>query len=150
MLYDTKEENNFTLKCEIEPNVEYDLDNSLLVDNDKLVIINFQKDAKSTITEDDIIGTAGIRYRSSKKLSKGIIAMIIIVPIVLVAITIGIMLSLIKSRKTERKVIPSESSTDVKNDKWRVLMKLLWLSDFGWKKLINFYLLYYLIIKKNK
>ena len=116
-LYDTKEENNFTLKCEIEPNVEYDLDNSLLVDNDKLVIINFQKDAKSTITEDDIIGTTGIRYRSSKKLSKGIIAMIIIVPIVLVAITIGIMLFLIKSRKIERKVIPSESSTDVKNDK---------------------------------
>ena len=93
------------------------MDNSLLVDNDKLVIINFQKDAKSTITEDDIIGTTGIRYRSSKKLSKGIIAMIIIVPIVLVAITIGIMLFLIKSRKTERKVIPSESSTDVKNDK---------------------------------
>ena len=89
--------NNYTLSCKINPNIEYNLENSILIDDDKILVINFAKGANSQITNDDITNTKTIKYYSrSSGLKPGIIALIVIIPIVLIATIIGLILFLRK------------------------------------------------------
>ena len=46
-------ESNYTLNCKLKPNIKYEFDNSILYDNDKLLLINFEKGAESQITSDE-------------------------------------------------------------------------------------------------
>ena len=90
-------ENNYTLSCKINPKIEYNLENSILIDDDKILVINFAKGANSQITNDDITNTKTIKYYSrSSGLKPGIIALIVIIPIVVIAIIIGLILFLRK------------------------------------------------------
>ena len=51
---DKIKENNYTLICKLKPNIKYEFDNSILYDNDKLLLINFEKGAESQITSDEM------------------------------------------------------------------------------------------------
>ena len=46
-------DSNYTLNCKLKPNIKYEFDNSILYDNDKLLLINFEKGAESQIISDE-------------------------------------------------------------------------------------------------
>ena len=107
-------DSNYTLNCKLKPNIKYEFDNSILYDNDKLLLINFEKGAESQITSDET-ETKIRRFfpKSSGKLSSGLIALIIVVPIVLVAITIGLILFLTRNKEIPK--APISNCTTTKN-----------------------------------
>ena len=110
---DKIKENNYTLICKLKPNIKYEFDNSILYDNDKLLLINFEKGAESQITSDET-ETKIRRFfpKSSGKLSSGLIALIIVVPIVLVAITIGLILFLTRNKEIPKAPISNCTTTE--------------------------------------
>ena len=110
---DKIKENNYTLICKLKPNIKYEFDNSILYDNDKLLLINFEKGAESQITSDET-ETKIRRFfpKSSGKLSSGLIALIIVVPIVLVAITIGLILFLTRYKEIPKAPISNFTTTE--------------------------------------
>ena len=110
---DKIKENNYTLICKLKPNIKYEFDNSILYDNDKLLLINFEKGAESQITSDEM-ETKIRRFfpKSSGKLSSGLIALIIVVPIVLVAITIGLILFLTRNKEIPKAPISNFTTTE--------------------------------------
>ena len=110
---DKIKENNYTLICKLKPNIKYEFDNSILYDNDKLLLINFEKGAESQITSDET-ETKIRRFfpKSSGKLSSGLIALIIVVPIVLVAITIGLILFLTRNKEIPKAPISNFTTTE--------------------------------------
>ena len=77
---DKGKENNYTLSCKINPKIEYNLENSILIDDDKILVINFAKGANSQITNERKY------YSRSSCLKPGIIALIFIIPIVLISL----------------------------------------------------------------
>ena len=106
-------DSNYTLNCKLKPNIKYEFDNSILYDNDKLLLINFEKGAESQITSDET-ETKIRRFfpKSSGKLSSGLIALIIVVPIVLVAITIGLILFLTRNKEIPKAPISNFTTTE--------------------------------------
>ena len=89
---------NYTLSCKINPKSEYNLDNSILIDDDKILIVNFAEDANSQITNDEITNTKTRRYyKHSSGLKGGLIALIVIIPIVIIAIVAALIIFLRKS-----------------------------------------------------
>ena len=106
-------DSNYTLNCKLKPNIKYEFDNSILYDNDKLLLINFEKGAESQITSDET-ETKIRRFfpKSSGKLSSGLISLIIVVPIVLVAITIGLILFLTRNKEIPKAPISNFTTTD--------------------------------------
>ena len=106
-----KEPNHYALLCELNSNMDYDLDNSVLIDDDKAFIINFQNRTES---KDPSIEDTGIkRYfkPSSNGLSKGLIAAIVIIPVVLLAITAGLIIFFRKPKNIPRIPIPTASTS---------------------------------------
>ena len=110
---DKIKKNNYTLICKLKPNIKYEFDNSILYDDDKLLLINFEKGAESQITSDET-ETKIRRFfpKSSGKLSSGLIALIIVVPIVLVAITIGLILFLTRNKEIPKAPISNFTTTE--------------------------------------
>ena len=110
---DKIKENNYTLICKLKPNIKYEFDNSIFYDNDILLLINFEKGAESQITSDET-ETKIRRFfpKSSGKLSSGLIALIIVVPIVLVAITIGLILFLTRNKEIPKALISNFTTTE--------------------------------------
>ena len=108
-IVDQEKENNYILSCKINPNIEYNLDNSILIDEDKILIINFAKDANSKIRT----SRARKYYTRSSGLKPGIIALIVIIPIVIIAITAGLIIFLRKSPVNPNIRVPTVSSTDI-------------------------------------
>ena len=108
-IVDQEKENNYVLSCKINPNIEYNLDNSILIDEDKILIINFAKDANSKIRT----SRARKYYTRSSGLKPGIIALIVIIPIVIIAITAGLIIFLRKSPVNPNIRVPTVSSTDI-------------------------------------
>ena len=106
-------DSNYTLNCKLKPNIKYEFDNSILYDDDKLLLINFEKGAESQITSDET-ETKIRRFfpKSSGKLSSGLIALIIVVPIVLVAITIGLILFLTRNKEIPKAPISNFTTTE--------------------------------------
>ena len=51
---DKIEEGNYTLNCSLKPNTQYEFDNSILFDDDKIMIINFENGTESQIITDEI------------------------------------------------------------------------------------------------
>ena len=115
---DNKIESNYTLKCKLVSNINYDLDNSILIDDDKLLLINFEKGAEAQILNNEPISSTEINnkttrryfHNSNKKLTSGIIALIVIIPIISIAIIISIALFLRKSNKAIK--ISNENSIE--------------------------------------
>ena len=106
-------DSNYTLNCKLKPNIKYEFDNSILYDNDKLLLINFAKGAESQITSDETETKIRIFFpKSSGKLSSGLIALIIVVPIVLVAITIGLILFLTRNKEIPKAPISNFTTTE--------------------------------------
>ena len=100
-------ENIYNLLCKGQPNVEYDFNNSILVDNDKILILNF---AQTNSTEPDT--TIRKYYKNSSGLKPGLIALVIIIPIVAVAAIVGLILFLRKPSVIPNQPIPSISTTE--------------------------------------
>ena len=103
-------ENKYTLSCKINPNIEYNLDNSILIDDNKILIINFAKGTNSEITS---LRTRKYYTRSSG-LKPGLIALIVIIPIVIIAITAALIIFLRKSKPPVNPniAVPTVSTTD--------------------------------------
>ena len=108
---DKLEEGNYTLNCSLKPNTQYEFDNSILFDDDKIMIINFENGTESQIITDEIKPK---RYykRSSGKLSSGIIALIIIVPVVLLAMATGLAFYFRKHKEVPKIPVSVFSTTD--------------------------------------
>ena len=108
---DKIEEGNYTLNCSLKPNTQYEFDNSILFDDDKIMIINFENGTESQIITDEIKPK---RYykRSSGKLSSGIIALIIIVPVVLLAMATGLAFYFRKHKEVPKIPVSVFSTTD--------------------------------------
>ena len=100
-------ENIYNLLCKGQPNVEYDFNNSILVDNNKTLVLNF---AQSNSTEPDT--TIRRYYKNSSGLKPGLIALVIIIPIVAVAAIVGLILFLRKPSVIPNQPIPSVSTTE--------------------------------------
>ena len=89
--------NKFNLTCLVEDELDCNLDNSMLADGNKILIVDFEEGTNGNITidpDDDNTGSGTYRknfYRkSSGGLSGGLIALIVIIPIVLVAIVVAL------------------------------------------------------------
>ena len=119
-------DNKYNLKCKRDPNVSYNLENSLLTDGDKVLITNFAEGADAILdggnggdttkptTNPDTNGR--IYYKKSSGLSGGLIALIVIIPIVAIAITVALILFLRKSHPNPPEPIPDASTMNsVKN-----------------------------------
>ena len=85
--------NKFNLTCKVEDEIDCNLDNSMLTDGNKILIVDFEEGTNGNITidpdDDDNTGSGTRRnyyHKSSGGLSGGLIALIVIIPIVLVAI----------------------------------------------------------------
>ena len=108
--------NKFNLTCLVEDELDCNLDNSMLADGNKILIVDFEEGTNGNITidpdDDDNTGSGTYRknfYRkSSGGLSGGLIALIVILPIVLVAIVAALIFLLKKSNSHD--VINSSNS----------------------------------------
>ena len=93
--------NNYNLNCKMKDSIDCNLDNSVLVDDNKVLLVDFEEGTNGNITYDpnnDNTETNAKKYfRKSSGLSSGLIALIIILPIVLVAVTVGLIFLLKKS-----------------------------------------------------
>jgi len=110
-------DNKYDLVCKTKPNTSYNLENSLLIDNNKMLIVNFPEGA-NTIAKVDGTGTdtdgATRRFykKSSSGLKPGLIALIVIIPIVLIAAVVTLILLLRKLPVIPNHPIPSISTTE--------------------------------------
>ena len=103
----TVEKGTENILCKAQPNVEYNLNSSILVDDDKILILNFAEKKEPDDTN--------VRkyFKKSSGLKPGILALIIIIPLVVVAAAIvGLILFLRKSPPTPIQQIPSISTSE--------------------------------------
>ena len=109
--------NKFDLNCEVEDKINCNLDNSMLVDDKKILIVDFEEGTNGNITidPDDFETNKKNYYKSSGGLSGGIIALIVIIPIALVAIIVTL-IYLLKKQPTSNRVINSSNSIDNLNN----------------------------------
>ena len=99
----------YTLKCKLNSSIDCDLQNSCSIFDDKRHIILFDNN-QSQLISDDITDVKKFNYNKSKKISGGIIALIIIIPIVLSALAIFIVYYLIKINNNNKTHIPNISN----------------------------------------
>ena len=116
--------NKCNLLCKIDPNASYNLDGSHLEDDNKILYTNFAEGAESIIiggdggdttkptTSPDTNpgGNRRIYHKNSSGLSGGMIALIVILPIVVIAITVALILFLRKSNPNPHAPIPEIST----------------------------------------
>ena len=125
--------NKYNLLCEVDPNGEYNLDNSVLIDNDKILITNFGGDSgitkvnsnatypSSNPTNPDSSPSSnpneensdGNRWRYVKKssgLKGGYIALIVIIPVVVIALVAVLIILLRKSSSNQHESLPDTST----------------------------------------
>ena len=105
--------NNCTLNCNLEPNKNYDLDNSILMDDDKLLLINFANGTESEIPNSETTTSNGRRFFKSSKsgLSAGYIVAIVAASVVALALVIGLALFLRKPNVP----VPTSTESTLKN-----------------------------------
>ena len=116
--------NKCNLLCKIDPNASYNLDSSHLEDDNKILYTNFAEGAESIINGGDggdttkpttspdtnPGGNRRIYHKNSSGLSGGMIALIVILPIVVIAITVALILFLRKSNPNPHAPIPEIST----------------------------------------
>ena len=100
--------NNCTFNCNLDSNKNYDLDNSILMDDDKLLLINFANGTESEIPNSETTTSNGRRFFKSSKsgLSAGYIVAIVAASVVALALVIGLALFLRKPN------VPVPTSTE--------------------------------------
>ena len=104
------EGSKYELNCPLESGISYDLDNSVIVDGDKSLLINFKDGSQGQITDDtepkpepepddhDSIGTKYFRNNHKSGLSGGYIALIVIISAIVFALIVGLFIYSRKSR----------------------------------------------------
>ena len=111
--------NKFNLTCKVEDEIDCNLDNSILADGNKILIVDFEEGTNGNITMDPDDFETGTRrnyyHKSSGGLSGGLIALIIIIPIVLVAIVAALNF-LLKKKSIPHNVIYNSNSVDNLNE----------------------------------
>jgi len=110
--------NKFNLTCKVEDEIDCNLDNSILVDGNKILIVDFEEGTNGNITidpnhDDFETGTNKRTYKSKSSggLSGGLIALIVIIPIVLVAIVVALIF-LLKKKSIPHNLINNSNSID--------------------------------------
>ena len=124
-----KEGNKYEINCPLESGVTYDLDNSVIVDEDKSLLINFKDGNQSQIPDDtqpkpdpepkpepepednNSIGTRYFRNNSKNGLSGGYIALIAIICAIVLALVVGLFIYFNKSRT------PIEQTYDISSSR---------------------------------
>ena len=110
--------NKFNLTCKVEDEIDCNLDNSMLTDGNKILLVDFEEGTNGNITidpdddDDDNTGSGTRRnyyHKSSGGLSGGLIALIVIIPIVLVAI-IAALIFLLKKPNSPNLIDNSNSA----------------------------------------
>ena len=117
--------NKFNLTCKVEDEIDCNLDNSMLIDGNKILIVDFEEGTNGNITidpddDDDNTGSGTRRnyyHKSSGGLSGGLIALIVIIPIVLVAI-IAALIFLLKKPNSPNLIDNSKSVAGLNIQKW--------------------------------
>ena len=91
--------NNYNLSCIVEKNSKLNLDNSMIVDGDKILLVNFEEGTNANVTIGSNSNTKGKKYftKSSGKSKAGLIAVLITVPIVALAIITALYLVMRKN-----------------------------------------------------
>ena len=110
-------EYNYRLQCKTDPDTGYELENSLLTDDDKLLITNFKEGAESKINDPTTVPTtipdtsySGHRYKkNSSGLKGGYIALIVVLPIVAIASVAALILCSRKSNPNPNVSMPDDS-----------------------------------------
>ena len=109
--------NSYTLYCKLNPNIQFILDNSILIDDDKLLLISLDKEDKNKIIDGDQIDliesieTKKDYNNSNKNISSDWINFIILLSIVLILIMIGIILIILLLRKSNKFVVLAEAKS---------------------------------------
>ena len=109
--------NNYTLYCKLNPNMIFNLYNSILIDDDKLLLISLDKETQIKNIDRDPIGliesikTEKDYNNSNKKIESGLFNFIIILSIVLILIIIGIILLILLLRKSKKFVVLAEAKS---------------------------------------
>ena len=109
--------NSYTLYCKLNPNIKFILDNSILIDDDKLLLISLDKEDKNKIIDGDQIDliesieTKKDYNNSNKNISSDWINFIILLSIVLILIMIGIILIILLLRKSNKFVVLAEAKS---------------------------------------
>ena len=103
-------DNNYTLNCLGDKNVNYSLQNSMAFIDDEMLILNFDENENSTMYfEDENNKYLGIKFfNKNEGLNAGGIVAIILVIILVLAAFIAVFICLRKPRET--KVLTSEST----------------------------------------
>ena len=102
-------ESNFNLICKKNNSITYDLDSATIINDNQILIVDFEEGADSTVSKATSGGRVYPRKSSKGGLSGGIIALIAIVPVVALGILVAIIFMLRKP--VTQQVIPSTSST---------------------------------------
>ena len=107
-------ENQYNLSCKVEKYVECNLDNSMIIDEDKILLIDFEEGINANVSLNQ--KTKGKKYfrQSSGKNNAGFIATLVIVPIVALAIIAALYFVLRKN--TTNQIIPIPNSTNNINE----------------------------------
>ena len=109
--------NSYTLYCKLNPNIKFILDNSILIDDDKLLLISLDKEDKNKIIDGEQIDliesieTKKDYNNSNKNISSDWINFIILLSIVLILIMIGIILIILLLRKSNKFVVLAEAKS---------------------------------------
>ena len=109
--------NSYTLYCKLNPNIKFILDNSILIDDDKLLLISLDKEDKNKIIDGDQIDliesieTKKDYNNSNKNISSDWINFIILLSIVLILIMIGTILIILLLRKSNKFVVLAEAKS---------------------------------------
>ena len=103
-------ESNFNLICKKNNSITYDLDSATIINDNQILIVDFEEGADSTVSKATSGGRVYSRKSSKGGLSGGIIALIAIVPVVALGILVAIILMLRKP-VIQQQVIPNTSST---------------------------------------
>ena len=107
----TDKKYNFT--CLLNDSIECQLDNSMVIDDDKILLIDFEEGAESEIViKPNSTNRKNTRYfrKSSGGLNVGLISLIVIIPIISIIITV---VSIILLRKSNNPEIVPNSNTKV-------------------------------------
>ena len=108
--------NNYNITCKVEKKIACNLENSMINDGDKLLLVNFEEGTNSNVTFGSNSNTKGKKYfiKSSGKSKAGLIAVLITVPIVALAIFAALYF-VMRNNITKPVMITSNTSNTLAN-----------------------------------
>ena len=101
----------YTINCKLDNNIKYDLNNSLSITDNNIILIVFEDESSIINNTDTSQYNYKIYSKKSSGLNTGAIIAIILVPIIALAFIISIIIFL--KRKNSNKIMSNDSSSNV-------------------------------------